>query len=176
MWRYFSGDEAVDAGDRAWARRQAAEAQNHIFDRFVALLLSPHWLRIQTVLASVTDCASSQERMLSLFYPITSPDRRRLARFCMLVAQLTPHVHLGSFLRKTRALHMQRTSCLLLAAMKSCYAGWPNWTMPKRVPLGPEARMLGGGFVVRTSLVYSDNSRQLKVVFQMGRYVSLDRA
>jgi len=35
VWRYFSGDEAVDAGDRAWARRQAAEAQNHIFDRFV---------------------------------------------------------------------------------------------------------------------------------------------
>ncbi|KAF8494922.1 alpha-trehalose-phosphate synthase [Russula emetica] len=32
VWRYFSGDEAVDAGDRAWARRQAAEAQNHIFD------------------------------------------------------------------------------------------------------------------------------------------------
>lgn len=42
VWRYFSGDEAVDAGDRAWARRQAAEAQNHIFDRFVAsLLFSP---------------------------------------------------------------------------------------------------------------------------------------
>jgi len=32
VWRYFSGDDAVDAGDRAWARRQAAEAQNHIFD------------------------------------------------------------------------------------------------------------------------------------------------
>jgi len=32
VWRYFSGDEAIDAGDRAWARRQAAEAQNHIFD------------------------------------------------------------------------------------------------------------------------------------------------
>ncbi|KAH9990884.1 alpha-trehalose-phosphate synthase [Russula vinacea] len=32
VWRYFSGDEAVDSGDRAWARRQAAEAQNHIFD------------------------------------------------------------------------------------------------------------------------------------------------
>ncbi|KAI0292362.1 alpha-trehalose-phosphate synthase [Multifurca ochricompacta] len=32
VWRYFSGDEAVDTGDRAWARRQAAEAQNHIFD------------------------------------------------------------------------------------------------------------------------------------------------
>jgi len=32
VWRYFSGDEAVDAGDRVWARRQAAEAQNHIFD------------------------------------------------------------------------------------------------------------------------------------------------
>lgn len=41
VWRYFSGDEAVDSGDRAWARRQAAEAQNHIFDRFVALLFSP---------------------------------------------------------------------------------------------------------------------------------------
>lgn len=40
VWRYFSGDEAVDAGDRAWARRQAAEAQNHIFDRSVALLFS----------------------------------------------------------------------------------------------------------------------------------------
>lgn len=38
MWRYFSGDEAVDAGDRAWARRQAAEAQNHIFDRYVVFL------------------------------------------------------------------------------------------------------------------------------------------
>ncbi|KAI0270653.1 alpha-trehalose-phosphate synthase [Gloeopeniophorella convolvens] len=32
VWRYFSGDDAIDAGDRAWARRQAAEAQNHIFD------------------------------------------------------------------------------------------------------------------------------------------------
>ena len=40
VWRYFSGDEAVDAGDRAWARRQAAEAQNHIFDRFVSFLFS----------------------------------------------------------------------------------------------------------------------------------------
>ncbi|KAI0053481.1 glycosyltransferase family 20 protein [Auriscalpium vulgare] len=33
VWRYFSGDpNDSEHPDRAWARRQAAEAQNHIFD------------------------------------------------------------------------------------------------------------------------------------------------
>ena len=124
VWRYFSGDEAVDSGDRAWARRQAAEAQNHIFDRFVALLFSLRVrLRMRTVLGSVTDSALFPGRMPSLSYQTTSRDQRLSARFCMLVAQLTPHERRGSSLRKVRALHMQKISCLLSVAMKSCYVG-----------------------------------------------------
>ena len=38
VWRFWSGD-AIDVdennSDRQWARRQAAEAQNHIFDSYV---------------------------------------------------------------------------------------------------------------------------------------------
>jgi hypothetical protein len=175
VWRYFSGDDAVDAGDRAWARRQAAEAQNHIFDRSVALLISLYRLRMDVVLVSVTDCVSSRERMPFSSYQTTSRGRRRLAQFCTLVAQLSPHVHLGSSPRRMRAPHMQRTLFLRSAAMKSCYVGWPNWIMPKRAPQGLEARMLGGGFVARKSLVCSDSSRPLRVGLQMTRHASLDR-
>lgn len=32
IWRYWTGDPQADSADRQWARRQAAEAQNHIFD------------------------------------------------------------------------------------------------------------------------------------------------
>ncbi|KAF9447635.1 glycosyltransferase family 20 protein [Macrolepiota fuliginosa MF-IS2] len=32
IWRYWTGDPLADSADRQWARRQAAEAQNHIFD------------------------------------------------------------------------------------------------------------------------------------------------
>lgn len=32
IWRYWTGDPLEDSADRQWARRQAAEAQNHIFD------------------------------------------------------------------------------------------------------------------------------------------------
>lgn len=32
VWRYWTGDLQEDSADRQWARRQAAEAQNHIFD------------------------------------------------------------------------------------------------------------------------------------------------
>lgn len=32
VWRFWTGPE-TDSPDRQWARRQAAEAQNHIFDR-----------------------------------------------------------------------------------------------------------------------------------------------
>ncbi|XP_006455649.1 hypothetical protein AGABI2DRAFT_121550 [Agaricus bisporus var. bisporus H97] len=32
IWRYWTGDPREDSSDRQWARRQAAEAQNHIFD------------------------------------------------------------------------------------------------------------------------------------------------
>ena len=31
VWRFWTGD--TDHPDRQWAQRQAAEAQNHIFDR-----------------------------------------------------------------------------------------------------------------------------------------------
>ncbi|KAG7443758.1 uncharacterized protein BT62DRAFT_953038 [Guyanagaster necrorhizus] len=32
VWRFWTGDPTEDSADRQWARRQAAEAQNHIFD------------------------------------------------------------------------------------------------------------------------------------------------
>jgi len=32
LWRFWTG-ETMDHPDRQWAKRQAAEAQNHIFDR-----------------------------------------------------------------------------------------------------------------------------------------------
>jgi hypothetical protein len=175
VWHYFSGDEAIDAGDRAWARRQAAEAQNHIFDRYDTLLLSLHRLRTHVVLASVSDCALSPEKMIFSSYQTTSRVRRRLAQFCTLAAQLTPHAHHGSFPRKMRASHMQRTLCLRSVAMKSCYVGWLNWTMPKRAPQGQEALMLDGGSVARKSLVYSDNSQMLRFALQMARHASRER-
>lgn len=37
MWRFWTGP-TDDCSDRQWARRQAAEAQNHIFDRYVCIL------------------------------------------------------------------------------------------------------------------------------------------
>ena len=34
VWRFWTGQVAdSQCADRQWARRQAAEAQNHIFDR-----------------------------------------------------------------------------------------------------------------------------------------------
>ncbi|KAJ7124806.1 alpha,alpha-trehalose-phosphate synthase [Mycena crocata] len=32
VWRFWTGETSQDCGDRQWALRQAAEAQNHIFD------------------------------------------------------------------------------------------------------------------------------------------------
>ncbi|KAJ7823629.1 glycosyltransferase family 20 protein [Mycena olivaceomarginata] len=32
VWRFWTGETSKDCGDRQWALRQAAEAQNHIFD------------------------------------------------------------------------------------------------------------------------------------------------
>ncbi|KAK0492831.1 alpha,alpha-trehalose-phosphate synthase [Armillaria luteobubalina] len=32
VWRFWTGDPTEESADRQWARRQAAEAQNHIFD------------------------------------------------------------------------------------------------------------------------------------------------
>jgi len=32
VWRFWAGDPKADSADRQWAQRQAAEAQNHIFD------------------------------------------------------------------------------------------------------------------------------------------------
>ncbi|KAF5353408.1 hypothetical protein D9756_007953 [Leucocoprinus leucothites] len=32
VWRYWTGDPHADTADKQWARRQAAEAQNHVFD------------------------------------------------------------------------------------------------------------------------------------------------
>ncbi|KAJ6626881.1 alpha,alpha-trehalose-phosphate synthase [Mycena sp. CBHHK59/15] len=32
VWRFWTGETSEDCGDRQWALRQAAEAQNHIFD------------------------------------------------------------------------------------------------------------------------------------------------
>src|SRR6266850_2127111 len=128
VWRYFSGDEAIDAGDRAWARRQAAEAQNHIFDRSVTLTFPLlRWLRrVGVVWESVMACASYLERMPSLSYQTISHGRQRSERFCMLVARLTLRDHLGSFLRRVRASHIQKTLCSLSVAMKSCYVGLAN--------------------------------------------------
>jgi len=45
VWRFWSG--AGDHPDRQWAKRQAAEAQNHIFDRY----LSFFFIRIQYLIA-----------------------------------------------------------------------------------------------------------------------------
>ena len=127
VWRYFSGDEAIDAGDRAWARRQAAEAQNHIFDRSVRFTFpSSPMAEMRIAWESVMACASYRERIPSLSYPTTSRGRQLLEQFCMLVAQPTLHDRLGSFLRKVRASYMQKTLCSLSAAMKSCYVGLAN--------------------------------------------------
>jgi len=37
VWRFWTG-VGGDSADRQWAQRQAAEAQNHIFDRYVFYL------------------------------------------------------------------------------------------------------------------------------------------
>ena len=44
VWRFWTGGPQDDSKDRQWARRQAAEAQNHIFDRcvFVSHVLHHH--------------------------------------------------------------------------------------------------------------------------------------
>jgi trehalose 6-phosphate synthase/phosphatase len=44
VWRFWTG--AGDHPDRQWAKRQAAEAQNHIFDRYLPLLLFLSFLLI----------------------------------------------------------------------------------------------------------------------------------
>jgi len=43
VWRFWTG-ETMDHPDRHWAKRQAAEAQNHIFDSYVfqSILILPH--------------------------------------------------------------------------------------------------------------------------------------
>lgn len=40
VWRFWMAGVRGDSPDRQWALRQAAEAQNHIFDRFVDLFIS----------------------------------------------------------------------------------------------------------------------------------------
>ena len=35
VWRFWMAGVPGDTPDRQWAQRQAAEAQNHIFDRYV---------------------------------------------------------------------------------------------------------------------------------------------
>ena len=35
VWRFWMAGMPGDTPDRQWAQRQAAEAQNHIFDRYV---------------------------------------------------------------------------------------------------------------------------------------------
>jgi hypothetical protein len=70
VWRYWTAAaEAVPAADRSWARRQAAEAQNHIFDsigeRFglrivpgaTSFLVLPADVSRATALAAVLDPA-----------------------------------------------------------------------------------------------------------------------
>ena len=39
VWRFWMAGMPGDTPDRKWAQRQAAEAQNHIFDRSVFFLL-----------------------------------------------------------------------------------------------------------------------------------------
>lgn len=39
VWRYWTGSDDDPSSDRQWARRQAAEAQNHVFDRYVCYTL-----------------------------------------------------------------------------------------------------------------------------------------
>ena len=38
VWRFWMAGMPGDTADRQWAQRQAAEAQNHIFDRYVTFL------------------------------------------------------------------------------------------------------------------------------------------
>ena len=38
VWRFWMAGLPGDTADRQWAQRQAAEAQNHIFDRYVSFL------------------------------------------------------------------------------------------------------------------------------------------
>jgi trehalose-6-phosphatase len=61
VWRFWCG-RAEDAADRQWALRQAAEAQNHIFDRWAALSNNFSGSFIQSsVLANATVFESFQE-------------------------------------------------------------------------------------------------------------------
>ncbi|KAF7310535.1 Alpha,alpha-trehalose-phosphate synthase [Mycena chlorophos] len=47
VWRFWTGETMKDCGDRQWALRQAAEAQNHIFDRQESVTLGERYgLRI----------------------------------------------------------------------------------------------------------------------------------
>jgi hypothetical protein len=46
VWRFWMAGVHGDAADRKWALRQAAEAQNHIFDRYGFFLRSPLYRRL----------------------------------------------------------------------------------------------------------------------------------
>ena len=41
VWRFWMAGMPGATADRQWAQRQAAEAQNHIFDRYVSSLRYP---------------------------------------------------------------------------------------------------------------------------------------
>jgi len=106
------------------------------------------------VSGSVTGCASSRERILSLSYRTTSRDRQLLGQSCMPEVRHIPLGHLGSFPRKVRASHMPKILYSQSAAMKSCCVDWANWTTPRRAQPGLEAQMLGGDLPTRKSLGY----------------------
>ena len=71
VWRFWMAGVRGDTADRQWALRQAAEAQNHIFDRYGFLLRSPLYrclffhLCVCVVLANVMDYALFRERTVS---------------------------------------------------------------------------------------------------------------
>jgi hypothetical protein len=95
VWRYWTAAaEAVPAADRSWARRQAAEAQNHIFDsigeRFglrivpgaTSFLVLPADVSRATALAAVLDPAGPVQN------PAGAPGSPRMPRRRMSASRM----------------------------------------------------------------------------------------
>lgn len=113
VWRFWTGEPSDgDSADRQWARRQAAEAQNHIFDRYVSsIYFILHLLSISTLVSTVsvngTVCASSLGRTVSSCSQTTSREPRHLVLFFTLVGRRDLRHCLGGP-RGCRQMHRPR--------------------------------------------------------------------
>lgn len=139
VWRFWMGDskDDKDGRQRQWARRQAAEAQNHVFDRRVFLFIRQIYeLTIVSVLANDMDCALFLAKTVSWSFTTMFRVLQPSVRFCTLEA-LFKLLHRDPPLGQTTSpkawTTMRSTSCWLSAEMKSCSEDSTIWIMLKHV-------------------------------------------